>query len=310
MLVLALAPAAGAVAYGSSLYNRDFPDPSVIRVKGVWYAYGTSTAYERPNHLFPILRSRDLQHWSYAGDALTKIPSWSDGHWWAPGLLVRNGIIYMYYSAQANGHGDHCLALAVSRNPLGPFRDIGPISCGDEQTAGYIDPAPFIDDDGSGYLFFAVDGPAHTIGEMPLQGDLFHPAGPVRQLFGVSQPWQEGLAAETVEGPSLVEHDGLYYLLYSAGSYSTDYRMGYAVAASPAGPYIDSPINPILEGGPLSAPGGGSVFAGIGGRPWLAFNAWSGPLGYGKGGIRTLRIAPLFWDGTSISVNAPGGSSS
>jgi len=302
VVLAASATSAQALPYAPALFGRDFPDPTVIRSANAWYAYATSTAWEPRNHLFPVLRSTDLRHWSFVSDAFVKIPPWTDGHWWGPGALEVRGLTYLYYSAQTSGHGEHCLALAISRKPQGPFRDRGPIICASPGSAGYIDPSPFIDVDGSAYLFFATDFPVHTIDVIPLHRDLFHPAGPPIELMGVSQPWQEGLSARTVEGPSVVTRGGLYYLFYSAGSYSVDYRMGYAVAASVRGPYSDSPLNPILQGGALIAPGGGSVFAGPIGE-LLAFSAWQGPAGYGRGGRRTLRIAPLGWNRTAVSVH-------
>lgn len=297
---------AAVTAPGASLTTFDFPDPSVLPANGAYWAYATRTAWEPRGHVFGVLRSTDLVHWRKVGDALSSPPRWTGGHWWAPSVLEVGGQFLLYYSAQERGHGDHCIGLAVSGRPQGPFLDRGPLACGDPDTAGYIDPAPFQDADGSIYLYLSVDGPSHELAVIPLTPDGLTAAGPLVTLLGVNQAWQRGLADETVEGPAPVLHDGRYYLLYSTGSYRSDYRMGYAVAASALGPFVDAPTNPMLVGGPLTAPGGGSVFDGPGG-PWLAFHAWRGPANYARGGARTLRAAPLVWAGEQLGVAAPGG---
>src|SRR5690348_12649996 len=60
---------ARAATYRNPVFSRDFPDPDVLKVGGDYYAYGTTTGWESFDHLFPILRSRDLTHWRYVGDA-------------------------------------------------------------------------------------------------------------------------------------------------------------------------------------------------------------------------------------------------
>ena len=55
----------------------------------------------------------------------------------------------------------------------------------------------------------------------------------------MSEPWEARPGYQTVENPFLFEHDGLYYLLYSANDWRTpDYAMGYAVSSSPLGPFV------------------------------------------------------------------------
>ena len=46
----------------------------------------------------------------------------------------------------------------------------------------------------------------------------------------------------------VLEHDGYYYLTYSANSYeSPNYGLGYAVAEHPTGPWVKYEGNPILQ---------------------------------------------------------------
>ena len=38
---------------------------------------------------------------------------------------------------------------------------------------------------------------------------------------------------------------------------------------------------------------------------WMVYHAWSGGPGYKAGGVRTLRIDPIYWRGTTICVRGP-----
>lgn len=278
---------------GQSVFPCDFPDPMVLRSSGAWFAYATSTSWQHPGTIFPILRSNDLGSWRYVGDGLRRAPRWAAQDLWAPSVIRARRRFYLFYSARRRSDRCHCVAVAVSRRATGPFRDLGPVACKDSQGAGYIDPAPLRAPDGRVYLYFSVDRPHHSLSVIPLARDLTRPAGPRRELLRVARPWQRGLADDTVEGPFPVREGGSYTLYYSAGSWKSDYRMGSAVSSSPLGPFRDVPGNPFLGGsGPFTAPGGGSVFAGPGG-PWLAFHAWTASPGYQAGSVRTLRIESL-----------------
>lgn len=81
---IAVTPAVRSVALTAGAtdqpaFDRDFPDPSLITAGGRYYAFGTHTAWERPGHVFPILLSADLAHWSYTGDVFAAPPAWGRG---------------------------------------------------------------------------------------------------------------------------------------------------------------------------------------------------------------------------------------
>ena len=64
-----------------------------------------------------------------------------------------------------------------------------------------------------------------------------------------------------VEGPSMIEHEGRYYLCYSANRWDTaDYAVGYAICDSPTGPCGKPEEGPWLAGdGRTAGPGGQEV---------------------------------------------------
>jgi beta-xylosidase len=315
----------------------DLPDPASFDDRpstAMYWSYGTG-------ELFPISKSSDLVHWAPAGTAFPARPGWvpQQGAWdpWAPSV-VRTGrpcpgtpsanCYVMFYAARSASTGLHCIGVATALSPAGPFADQGmlqtdpptsdaagrPFGCGDAAGYGYIDPAPFIDGDGNGYLYLsadqvcAADGGCTvtpTISVIPLAGDLVHAAGPRAPLFaGDAGTWEAQHAVRpTVENPWMVKHAGIYYMLYSGGSWQAEYGTGYATAPTPTGPFAKGPGNPILrQTADVLSPGGGSVTVGPHGGDWLAYHARAG--GYDQ--PRTLRIDPLVWgaDGT-LSVRGP-----
>jgi beta-xylosidase len=286
------------------VFPCDFADPSMLKTGRTWYAYATATGWEPNGRSMPILRSTDFRHWRSAGDAISSTPGWARDDIWAPSVIAtRHGYI-MYFSARRQRGLVHCLVAARSPRPTGPFRVGGPLSCGDRNGRGYIDASPVRDRRGRIFLFFSVDSPYHSISVLPLSRDGTHLAGRRHELFRASHRWQRGLDSNTVEGPTPVWHGGRLFLFYSAGSWVSDYRMGYATARSPLGPFRDYGHNPVLRPGPsLIGPGGGSIVAGPHGSTWLAFHAWTREPGYANGGQRTLRLAPMRWRGDRARVD-------
>jgi len=296
-----------AAVYRNPVFTQDFPDPNVLKVGPDYYAYATITPWEPFGALFPILHSRDLTHWDYVWDAMPRPPAWSTGDWWAPSAIQRGRTFYLYYVGRSRDEGVHCVAVATAKKPTGPFVHRAIIGCGDANGRGYIDPAPFVDENGKAYLYVSVDDPYHSISVIPLRPDLLHAAGPRKELITVSQPWEYGARSSTVEGPFVIKHGRTYDLFYSGNDWqSGDYAMGYATAATPLGPFTKSNANPILRRtGGVVGPGGGSVVRGPSGGWWLAYHAWMGGPGYAAGGIRTLRIDPLEWTRRGITVRGP-----
>lgn len=293
-LMTTLAPLEIAAASTAPVYSSDFPDPMVLRVGDTYYAYSTQTAWETPGTVFPVLRSTDLRSWTYVADAMAGAPAWGRGDWWAPSVLERDGSFYLYYTG-LDRSGTHCLAVATSPSPTGPFTDQGPLACGDGAGHGYIDPAPYLDETGA-WLYFSVDEPYHSISVLPLTPDLLHAAGPRRELFAVSQDWEHGAGWTTVEGPYMIRRGGTYELFYSGNDWRNDYAEGVATATSPTGPFTKSSENPVLRGGPdLKGPGGASLFTGPDGETWMAYHAWT-PAG------RSLHIERTCWTGAHVTV--------
>ena len=332
--------------FGEPMFGERAADPMTLRVgEGNYYAYATGTN-------FPILRSPDLVHWTRAGTALATRPSWlvptGDSHPWAPSVL-RSGrpcpgagagpCYFLYYTGLSGQHTPltHCVGVAFSPLPGGPFTDRGPLpaenggldssgrppGCGDDAGYSHIDPAPFVDADGRTYLYLTTDrrctteSPGQactllpTISVIPLAPDLTHASGSRKALFGgTAGTWeQQGTGPPVVENPWVERRpDGRYYLFYSGGSYLAGYGMGYATASTPTGdagptPFVKSASNPILkEANGVLGPGGGSIIRGPHGKDWLVYHAratdYTQP--------RTLRLDSVVWGSRGgVSITGP-----
>jgi hypothetical protein len=296
--------------------NPVFPagdDPFVLDDGGThddYWEYGTGDR-------FPILHSSDLVNWTPAGTAFAARPSWvvqtGDWHPWAPSVVHAGGQYVMFYTGLTPSTV-HCVAVATSPAPGGPYTDRGPLSmddgsdasspigCGDAAMSGNIDPAPFVDSDGHAYLYLSSDydctsGTCQgkpTISEIDLAADLLHATAARRALFVGDATWeQSGYGWKTVEGPAMVKHAGLYYLLYSGGSWFGAYGVGYATSSSPTGPFVKYTGNPILASTPEvhGAGGAGPVVTGPHGGLWLVYHGRDGS----DSNPRRLRIDPFAW---------------
>ncbi|MBO5716280.1 MAG: family 43 glycosylhydrolase [Clostridia bacterium] len=122
-------------SYNKNLYylnelNFEIADPTVIYVeegegKGYFYAYGTSDLIQC--HGFQCWRSKDMTNWEYVGVAFEPDYSeaWAYNNYWAPEVLYDDGVYYLFYNAQNIHAGQrHCISVAVSQTPYGPFESI------------------------------------------------------------------------------------------------------------------------------------------------------------------------------------------
>ena len=291
-------------AYFNPVFGHSFPDPMVLRVGRSYYAYATHSGPPTPG-VFPILRSRDLVHWKWAGYAFRRPPGFSYVHWWAPSALRWRGRYYLFYSALARQHNRMCVAVAVARRPTGPFRQRSVLDCG--VTGGAIDPAPMVVGRRV-YLYYArldafcqqVRSRCSIVG-MRLSRDLLRGRGR-RRLIGVDQPWETRPTYSIVENPWVIRRRGRYYLLYSANHWQADYAMGYATSRSPLGPFVKPERRPFLRARfGVFGPGGGSVVTGPRGKTWLAYHARR----LANGRRRSLHIDRLHVGGGRVRITGP-----
>jgi len=300
------------LTYTNPVWPGYCADPFVLKWRGEYYAYGTGSngtdLLQPDGNVFPVLRSADFAHWEQVGGALRPLPGATA--YWAPEVAARDGRFFLYYSAAGEGGDDaHRLRVAVADHPAGPFIDSGRLLLPDEGFT--IDAHPFRDpQDDRWYLFFAKDFFDARVGTalaaVPLADDMRSAAGPVTTILRPSADWQIHArnreiygrtwdAWHTVEGASIVVHDGRYYLLYSGGAWHTsEYGVGYAVADTVLGPYREPEAGPVvLRGVPghVLGPGHNSVVLGPDDQTeFLAYHAWDL-----EKTARRLCLDPLVW---------------
>ena len=266
----------------------DHPDPSILRAGSGWYATATSGSWLPA---FPVLRSGDTQDWRQVGAVLERRPNWAADDFWAPELVRRSGRALVYYAALGRD-GRRCVSVASSARVRGPYRDEGPLLC---SRIGEIDPLPVSDEHGADWLVWKRDGNSRgrptPILAAPLAPGGLSLAGIPRELFRADAPWERGL----VEGPALLRHDGMFYLVYSAGHCCgprCNYVTGVARSRSLLGPWEKRP-GPFLQDGPaFRCPGHVGVARGPGGVQLLAYHAYA----RGDPANRQFLIAPLRFD--------------
>nr|WP_319473830.1 family 43 glycosylhydrolase [uncultured Sphaerochaeta sp.] len=191
------------------------PDPFVFRFDGMYYLYVT-----HPRIL--CWSSLDLVSWKEEGPVLPE-NLFGDLVPFAPEVMYWDGWFYMYTSPSGTGH---CVLRSAS--PTGPFTIYG------EGLGRSLDGSPFIDNDGTLYLYWADDrGILGCIMKTPTE------PGETVEVCKTDIGW--------TEGPQVIKEGSLYYLTYCGNHYlSKGYRIYCGVSSTPLGPYKNISSQPIL----------------------------------------------------------------
>ncbi|KAF7967781.1 hypothetical protein HWV62_33009 [Athelia sp. TMB] len=307
-LVLSSLIAAAVATISGPFLNINFPDPCIFQSGATSYAFATNSG----GYNIPMATSPDGGvTWNiYPADALPSIGGWaSGGNTWAPDVIRRSDAVFvLYYAAESISQGTHCIGAATSANPVGPFTPTSEAIICATAGGGAIDPAGFVDTDGTHWVVYKVDGNnlggGGTCGNgneeystpimlQQMESDGITPTGsPIKIL-------DRGTAdGPLIEAPDLVLVDGVYFLFFSSNCYNTDlYDISYATASSVKGPYTKSsaPFKVTGNNG-LTAPGGFTALPGGGGVAVFHATTNSNPL------TRMLYTAKVTWSGTTASA--------
>jgi arabinan endo-1,5-alpha-L-arabinosidase len=287
----AASPAEDAEESVNPVVADDFPDPDVLEVDDVYYAYATEGNLRNVR----VARSDDLLEWETLPDALPDLPSWViPGKTWAPEVTeIAPGQYAMYFTATNFRPSFQCIGAATATSPEGPFTVEGMLVCPAEE-GGAIDASTFLDADGTRYLLWKNDGNCCGLDTWlqiaPLAPDGLSLAAPPTRLVQQDLEWEGHL----VEAPTLVERDGVYTLLYSANDYGgPSYAIGYATASSVLGPYTKAaePLLTTRDAPQYVGPGGQDVVLGPDGEDRLVFHSW-----YVDRTYRGMNVLPLTWE--------------
>ena len=212
--------------------STNIADPAVLRFKGTYYLFLTGGM---------VWSSDDLVHWKHHKVTLPAGISVV-----APSAFEYKGYIYL----TGNDTG-----LLRSRDPIGPWEDIGDFKDEKGRTIKLFDPMVFVDDDGRVYMYYAGKSIAGIYGveldtdeltrfkAAPTHFFKFEPSH-IWERFGASNEYSK---VSWIEGPWMTKRKGTYYLQYSAsGTDWPTYAVGYYTSKKPLGPFTYYTGSPIL----------------------------------------------------------------
>ena len=309
------------VVYQNPVFEPVFADPSVVYDEdGYYYVFGTQD-YGEWGETFgasygPILKSKDLINYEYAGSVFTlkNRPVWGtpNAGLWAPDVVKIGDKYLLYYSLSTWGDNNPGIGIASAEHPQGPWTDHGKLF--DSESIGVnnsIDPTVFTAEDGKVYMvwgsFRGIYGVELTEDGMALKDGAAEKK--VRLAgYDTSTPWN----GTTYEGAYIRYIDGYYYMFLSSGTccdgFNSSYNVRVCRSESPLGPYVDSDGNDMLAGNRgHQVVKGNASFAGTGhnalvqdsnGDWWILYHAYdkSKEENFGNSSRRSLMIDKLEWD--------------
>lgn len=224
----------------------DHADPSVVKIGDTYWASATTSNWFPA---FPLLKSKDLVHWTQQGYIFDQKPEWADYYFWAPEITYEKGKVYVYYAAHKK-NGNLCVGVASANKPEGPYKDHGPLIC---QPDGSIDAFPMRDEKGKLFLIWKED--ANSIKQpTPIWASEMNEErtaliGEKKELFRNELDWEHNL----VEGVSMMKHGGYFYAFYAAAGCcgpGCNYVVGVARSKSLLGPWEKDTRGPALNNNP------------------------------------------------------------
>lgn len=223
----------GALAFVATVCTADNPlvshvytaDPAARVFNGRMYVVTSHDLDTQANYDmtdYTLFSSDDMVNWRDHGivfDVRRDAP-WANLAY-APDMIYRNGMYYLYFPNGANGIG-----VAVSNTPTGPYTDplgraLVSRSTPNANVQWLFDPGVFIDDDGQAYLYFGGGAPGHAR-VIRLNSDMVSTSG----------------SAITLDVPNFFEalymhkRNGIYYLSYSTTP-ETGMRIDYMTSSNP-----------------------------------------------------------------------------
>ena len=310
--------------------TSDLPDPFILSSGGKYYLYLSNAFGDRTDSNVPVLTGAP-GHWSSISDALPILPAWarSSANVWDPYVVYLDGRYIMYYAPTLledpnPTNPTHCIGVAVSFAPQGPFVPFGatPLVC-QTSLGGDIDAQLFVDPYGPkgkahpNYLIWKSDnnnlhgsGPT-TIWAAPMSNDGLTVAGRGVPIFTPGSPWEKPI----LEAPQMaLAPDRTAWLFFSSGNsfYNARYAMGAAKCAGPLGACHNTFSRPlIVSNAQGSGPGEETVFVGPDHSTWLLYNPWHDDEAWHW--FRPVEAARIGWDARGPyvaeagSFPAPGG---
>jgi GH43 family beta-xylosidase len=269
-------PLSPGMPVGSDQYESD---PLLYLSHGHYYLYTSGIPGSRAINV-PVASATTFGDWTPSTDALPVLPPWAVPDFtWAPDIHQFGSSYVLYFTALVKGTSPamQCIGAATGTSPVGPFTaEATPFICQTDQ-GGTIDPRVFTDSDGTRWMLFKSDqniGGANAPTKMwsqRLTSDGLGLIGQPALLMQPDEPWQGTI----VEAPDMVKVGGSYWMVYSGNWFNqTDYAIGMARCAGPAGPCADTSPTPLLGSNAQGVgPGEASLYQDQSGV-WLLYSPW------------------------------------
>ena len=266
-------------------------DPAVYVEDGTLWLFagkddaGNQTGYSM--HEWALYSTRDMKHWTgYPSPMNIDAFAWADSKAaWAGHVVKRNGRYYWYISTNWCGIG-----VAVSNNITGPYTDaLGrPLltneDCYESSHAwACIDPAIFIDDDGTPYIFWGNRECYYA----RLKDNMTEIDGEVRRID----------VPEFTEAAWVHKYAGKYYLTYASG---WPEKIAYAVSDNIGGPYEGRGVISEIAGNSNTTHPAIVEFRG----EWIFFSH-NGGLPDGTSYSRSVIAEPMHYDASGNMMPIP-----
>ncbi|MDQ0839889.1 glycoside hydrolase family 43 protein [Sphingomonas faeni] len=302
---LAVCTASGAAprkdTHANPILYADYSDPDIIRVGRDYYMVASSFHFS-PG--IPILRSRDLVHWTIIGHVLPRLPFAAEydmpgphtltdaiskpiggtryaGGVWAPSIRFHAGRFFVYFATPDEG-----IFMASAARADGPWD--APVKVIDQPKLE--DPCPFWDDDGTAWLVHSRHGAG------PLILHRMSPDG--RRVLDAGTVIVEDKARLPIlEGPKLYKRNGYYYILAPFGGVEKGAQVALR-SRSIAGPYEQRVV--LSQGTTkLEGPHQGGWVETPSGQGWFVHFNSTGAFG------RIAYLEPLVWRDDWPLIGAP-----
>jgi beta-xylosidase len=256
--------------YINPILNADYSDPDVIRVDNKYYMVCSEFHFMG----IPVLESDDMVNWKIIGKVYENIsfPGYDTNEKygrgsWAPSIRFHDNKFWIYFCTPDEG-----LFMSSSAKAEGPWEPLVLV----KGIAGWEDPCPFWDDNGTGYL-------GHSkVGAGPIIIHKLSPDG--KQLLDDGVTVYTGPVAE---GTKIHKLNGYYYLSIPEGGVERGWQT-ILRSKTIFGPYEKKVV---LEKGSTSinGPHQGSLVDTPDGEWWFYHFQSDGAMG------RVVHLQPVIW---------------
>ncbi|MET0791695.1 MAG: arabinan endo-1,5-alpha-L-arabinosidase [Polyangiaceae bacterium] len=297
------APGSGPVSTTTTHLNIGVHDPAMIWNGTSWDLFATGGKLN-------VRSSTNLQQWSNVGNLFSSLPAWittalgsTPADLWAPDVSYFNCAYHVYYAGSSFGSNNSVIGLATnptldSKSPNYKWTDEGQVVRSiSSDNFNAIDPNLAFDDSGAAWLSFGSFWSG--IKMRKIETATGKPSTSDTTLYAIA-----GRNGGAIEAPSIVSHNGFYYLFVSYDNcckgIDSTYRTMVGRATKITGPYTNKAGSAMTTGaaeeliassGRYIGPGGGTAFQN--GTSYLyAFHYYDGM----DNGASKLQIRPINFD--------------